>query len=97
MGSAFVVLGAFYCPAVGKLAAVAKAAAYMEFPAMGVANPLYRRGGSGPAAKIRPPALPARLGRLRERTWQPRWANLDGSSGAGSRLSQYLHGPPSNY
>ena len=36
MGSAFVVLGAFYCPAVSELAAVAKAAAYIVFPAMGV-------------------------------------------------------------
>ena len=45
MGTAFLVLGAFYCPAVRELAAVAKAAAYIVFPAMGVANPLYRRGG----------------------------------------------------
>ena len=37
MGSALVVLGAFYRPAIGELAAIAKAAAHIEFPTMGVA------------------------------------------------------------
>ena len=45
MGSALVVLGAFYRPAIGELAAIAKAAAHIEFPTLGVAIPLYRRAG----------------------------------------------------
>ena len=45
MGSAFVVLGAFYRPAIGELAAVAKAAVHIELPTMGVAIPLYHRAG----------------------------------------------------
>ena len=45
MGSAFVVLGAFYRPAIGELAAIAKAAVHIELPTMGVAIPLYDRAG----------------------------------------------------
>ena len=45
MGSAFVVLGAFYRPAIGELAAIAKAAVHIELPTMGVAIPLYHRAG----------------------------------------------------
>jgi hypothetical protein len=45
MGSAFVVLGAFYRPAIGELAAIAKAAVHIELPTMGVAIPLYYRAG----------------------------------------------------
>ena len=45
MGSAFAVLGGFYRLAVGELAAIAKAAAHIELPAMGVATSLYHRGG----------------------------------------------------
>jgi len=45
MGSAFVVLGAFYRPAIGELAAIAKAAVRIELPTMGVAIPLYHRAG----------------------------------------------------
>jgi hypothetical protein len=45
MGSAFVVLGAFYRPAIGEPAAIAKAAVHIELPTMGVAIPLYHRAG----------------------------------------------------
>jgi len=45
MGSAFVVLGAFYRPAIGELAAIAKAAVHIELPTMGVTIPLYHRAG----------------------------------------------------
>src|SRR5215472_5557440 len=45
MGSAFVVLGTFYRPAIGELAAIAKAAVHIELPTMGVAIPLYHRAG----------------------------------------------------
>ena len=45
MGSAFVVLSAFYRPATGELAAIAKAAVHIELPTMGVAIPLYHRAG----------------------------------------------------
>ena len=45
MGSAFVVLGAFYRPAIGELATTAKAAVHIESPTMGVAIPLYHRAG----------------------------------------------------
>jgi hypothetical protein len=45
MGSTFVVLGTFYRPAIGELAAIAKAAVYIELPTMGVAILLYRRAG----------------------------------------------------
>src|SRR5215469_11819891 len=45
MSSAFVVLGTFYRPAIGELAAIAKAAVHIELPTMGVAIPLYHRAG----------------------------------------------------
>jgi hypothetical protein len=45
MGSAFAVLSAFYRPAIGELAAIAKAAVHIELPTMGVAIPLYHRAG----------------------------------------------------
>ena len=45
MGSAFMVLGAFYRPAIGELATIAKAAVHIELPTMGVAIPLYHRAG----------------------------------------------------
>src|SRR5215467_14534085 len=45
MGSAFVVLSAFYRPAIGEPAAIAKAAVHIVLPTMGAAIPLYDRAG----------------------------------------------------
>jgi hypothetical protein len=45
MGSAFVVLGTFYRPAIGEFAAIAKAAVHIKFATIGVAIPLYHRAG----------------------------------------------------
>ena len=44
MALAFPALVTFYRLAIGELAAIAKAAAHMELPAMGVATSLYRPG-----------------------------------------------------
>jgi len=45
VGSAYLVLGAVYHLAVGKLAAIAEAAAYIELSAMGDATSLHHPGG----------------------------------------------------